>query len=1545
MAPKVCCPQPPPDTSDLIRQVNLTPQQLAAEEKKWQKDVPGPGKAICPYCKGEFGYGPGGIINLIGQHQDTQNCIDLAAKRDKKPRANGSVLVFFQKKVPSVPPTVRAPSPVRSTAPMPRKNPAQVTARTAALPSSNLSPHILALLHQLRDKTRRLPLSTPEADETSPLAVFSNNPASYVGEAVEADRLWEELAPVFHKAFDYGRGPEERVSMIQMGPHGLGGFLRFMEYFVERGLEGAMAELKLEQLLEAMDLILQKHALRPDKGLREDGSHGIIDIDADAPRPKSPAAPEVLPCSGFVFPHSLDYPFKLHDALTMPWGFEYSNGVLALRSFGCARKSRVGHSNCSACAFLPQESTLAGILKRADEGTHENTNYAYYGSGALIELLRRKDKRIQELRLRGLSLASKTIVQARSLSDYKRLVKAIGSGAVERVDRVVGIALRRKRGVRGILRIYDDAARGVYHPKSYTEEDDMRGLLIWRLAGNRVSDIVHRSLGLPSRSTLRTREMVPELIPSPGKPQVTEVAQNVQACFESITEVIAAKKVVHQVLMLDELATQKRIRWDHKTNSFLGVCREHAHKISLQFNSEQDLEELFRGLLETPEKEAEVHYAGEATVAALGILSDETRLYAARPVLVSGDCKKETGAEHLRNVLRPTLDGVNSKQDLTKLRVVSIASDGELRRGKAFMELTFVHELSPDSNIYPLLHTLPHMNFWVGEDDLTANKDPKHVIKRDRNWLLRKAGLSVMGFEITPAIIRAHLQSAGHFTVHINSLFNPEDKQNVRVAFQLLQNIWALPAPPPTCTPGFRAASEALRLLGAFFYHLVFPYICVDLTLSEQLEHLSAAAYLGMLMYRDDIMIMIKDAYFCVAKAKVDDPTGKFWLILLGTDRLEELFGILRTMIGNDANLDILQLIGRLVGTTQVANILAKYPQWDRPPRRLNLPALARDSTELSDKIDHIKPPSWRGDTSVDKVTLHTCWKRGRRRIEKEFPALAAAFRALDAAANVDILAPLGIPLVGLDLDDDDNEDEDEPTPPSTTSLFPDLEDALVDEEATGREPAATASRPLRKTRALSMMQKYSHKAVSTDRIRRIAGADRYGSRSDEQDHIAEHDSAFGGPCILLSEPIVTLVRCEGQLFVCVGEVTNIIVNGKSVEELGLDLLQEQSVTVRFQIVRVVPATQEDDPELKKDWRAAGLVRNSLAAPGRLVLPINPALSTRVVREPYYLFESTVLRAFGARLFDMIPKFVPTEQFPYREALGRACFVCEGDGENEALLETDPHVCPKCTPSLPLDMAHPQTILAHVGSHILHDPSVDPSTQPCGLCLRPSGMCKFYLKKSGSAANTLTLNMAVYGTAEVSKESSPCSNVPLRCKYCNPKDPAVWRYNFREHLIQQHPNVSLATHSHIWELSDAEKVGMQKVWEARDKRKKPKKPKHPLVISQAHSSRRALAVEERESDVDEDGESAIDNSDNESSLGVRVGPPPLNPMDDVDEFPDTLMPRSVSSPHRAPSPPPSSMDPTSLASLGRDRFLHAETEVCAIHLCPTCSQIYPLPRL
>src|SRR5258708_1408472 len=82
-------------------------------------------------------------------------------------------------------------------------------------------------------------------------------------------------------------------------------------------------------------------------------------------------------------------------------------------------------------------------------------------------------------------------------------------------------------------------------------------------------------------------------------------------------------------------------------------------------------------------------------------------------------------------------------------------------RWASFNLLTFKQKLAPESPLFPLLSPLRFMDFHVGEDDLTCDKDWKHIFKRFRNLLLRHRGVVVNGFRITPDIIRTHFKSNG----------------------------------------------------------------------------------------------------------------------------------------------------------------------------------------------------------------------------------------------------------------------------------------------------------------------------------------------------------------------------------------------------------------------------------------------------------------------------------------------------------------------------------------------------------------------------------------------------------------------------------------------------------------------------------------------------------------------------------------------------------------------------------------------------------------
>jgi hypothetical protein len=201
---------------------------------------------------------------------------------------------------------------------------------------------------------------------------------------------------------------------------------------------------------------------------------------------------------------------------------------------------------------------------------------------------------------------------------------------------------------------------------------------------------------------------------------------------------------------------------------------------------------------------------------------------------------------------------------------------------------------------------------------------------------------------------------------------------------------------------------------------------------------------------------------------------------------------------------------------------------------------------------------------------------------------------------------------------------------------------------------------------------------------------------------------------------------------------------------------------------------------------------------------------------------------------------------------GEVCFVCESDEGMEEFEENSTGTCPNCSPVVTIDAKQGQRLLAHIGAHILHDPKVDRLSKPCGLCLRPSPMCQFFLKKGKGANGNITLNTTLskgcpnmikfsYGVAGKSSESSPCSNVPIPCPLCSKGEPGIWRYNMKYHIMALHPLAQLSRYEDLWTISNFEKTEMKHIWHARQKVPVKRPANHlPMATSKAHTSRLAF---------------------------------------------------------------------------------------------------------
>ncbi|KAJ7939363.1 hypothetical protein B0H13DRAFT_2300636 [Mycena leptocephala] len=125
-----------------------------------------------------------------------------------------------------------------------------------------------------------------------------------------------------------------------------------------------------------------------------------------------------------------------------------------------------------------------------------------------------------------------------------------------------------------------------------------------------------------------------------------------------------------------------------------------------------------------------------------------------------------------------------------------------------------------------------------------------------------------------------------------------------------------------------------------------------------------------------------------------------------------------------------------------------------------------------------------------------------------------------------------------------------------------DLEDAIGVEEPRGGFSAYIEINGQRMTKAkASRLRDLNGPRSSTDRTRRVASIPCF----EQPAEIVEYEaSVLGAPCLLIDNPIATLVRCEVQLFLAIGSVSDLSLGSQPLDEINLPLLLDASAHVSF---------------------------------------------------------------------------------------------------------------------------------------------------------------------------------------------------------------------------------------------------------------------------------------------------------------------------------------------------------------------------------------------
>ncbi|KAH6916539.1 hypothetical protein BKA70DRAFT_1502864, partial [Coprinopsis sp. MPI-PUGE-AT-0042] len=716
-----------------------------------------------------------------------------------------------------------------------------------------------------------------------------------------------------------------------------------------------------------------------------------------------------------------------------PIGFSPEANVIILRSNICKLEvdSKIGDDviSCSSCLRLQGSSELRKIMERATGKTASHTPWDF------LTVQQMKD-----------ILADNAKTMKRQLSDFQRILMLLAKNDIPGLRRLLAGGLKHGASPRVLVDLLERAVKGLRTAKGFSERDYDIALIAKALGGPRLLYALQKAYGLPSQTTLRNHQRIPTMLTSVGVLTKDEVKANIQTFFQPDVKPPSKDPRVGNTLMFDGIALEAQCSYCPKRDKVLGLCREHSHRVNTSVEGLEAIETIREFLNEPKGSPKKVCFACEATIVAIAPYAD-SNYYTPIPIVSSPSDKTEKGeelVEWIKMVIKAWKEHPQGEKLHGPLWTIGSDGDSSYRLAKHIYTILEGESVQGKELAGNVLALLEGLNLLMSKDGVVGTCDPKHIFKRFATLLRSAFGFLVDDTNIKPEDVCASLSRLPGVTEETaQSLLDPVDKQNVPKAVALIQHLQKLESVVSGNRPGESNRHRVLCFVGEFFNLFMQPFIDVSMDLSGQVEMLSTFAHVASALYLrngtsfltgalySDCQAVVKSIMFTIARLQAIDPELAFHIIHEGTDRLENLFGDVRTQ-DHARNVDAKQVGEKLSVAALLNAAFARQSDLDRGHRRLKV----NDSFG----VDHLNPQSWKGDVRVGQVDLPLQWANGRIKaiemLQNYFsrdPTIVPDFLERFKAGNCDLLRPRG-DYVGVQATDDDersdrredDEDEDE---------------------------------------------------------------------------------------------------------------------------------------------------------------------------------------------------------------------------------------------------------------------------------------------------------------------------------------------------------------------------------------------------------------------------------------------------------------------------------------------------------------------------------------